>query len=254
MNVEFAGGAFPGDARLTRAGVVARAPEWWRNLANTGLRSAAAAKSSAPSKPVRRPAHRGPVVVRERCAGWLVGAIAPGESSPAFSPQDGQTLPEVFAPSAWDAVIDQVRQGTKPIGLWLRHAGAMLACTSAGTLRLENHDIVGGMFQATLADDSLERLLMDEIGTGGVGVSVCYSNPVLAYDERDGRKVRVVRSAVVDHVALVRKGSGERALYSGARAFAVKADQRDQLSKAWSAARTAAWSVMRGNRRWTSAG
>jgi len=184
----------------------------------------------------------------EGFSGWLVGTIAPGVSEPAFSPQDGLTLPEVFAPSAWDAVMEQVRQGSKPIGLWMRHAGKMLAATSMKTLRLERHDVLGVMFEAKIESGPLERMLLAEIGLGGIGCSIAFSNAVFAYEQRDGRKVRVVKSAVVDHVALVRKGSGERALFTAARVFAVKADQRDQLPQAWSVARTESWKAMRGNR------
>ncbi len=182
-------------------------------------------------------------------SGWLVGSIAPGVSSPAYSPQDGLTLPEVFAPSAWDAVMEQQRQGSKPIGLWMRHhGGVMLACTSMGTLRLERHDILGCMFEAKIEAGPLERMLLAEIGQGGVGCSIAFSHAKFAHEQRDGRRVRVIQSVVVDHVALVRKGSGERALFAAARVFAVKADQRDQLPKAWSDARTESWKVMRGNR------
>lgn len=179
-------------------------------------------------------------------SGWLVGSIAPGVSSPAYSPQDGLTLPEIFAPSAWDAVMEQQRKGYPPIMLWMRHeAGGMLACTSRGTLRLERHHILGGMFEAQIESGPLERMLLSEIGRGGIGCSIAYSHGRFAYEQRDGQRVRVVQTCVVDHVALVRNGGGERALFAAARVFAVKADQRDQLPRAWSDARTESWKAMR---------
>lgn len=206
------------------------------------------ARASKPAKrsPGAAAAPRQSVVRDQGFSGWLVGTIAPGVSSPAFSPNDRLTLPEVFAPSAWDAVMEQVRKGSKPIGLWMRHAGKMLAATSMGTLRLERHGVLGVMFEAKVESGPLERMLLSEIGLGGIGCSIAYQNPTFSYEQRDGRKVRVVKSAVVDHVALVRKGSGERALFAAARVFAVKADQRDLLAKAWSDARTQSWKAMRG--------
>lgn len=202
------------------------------------------------SKPAKRSpgpaaAPRQSVVRDEGFCGWLVGSIAPGVSSPAFSPNDRLTLPEVFAPSAWDDVMEQVRKGSKPIGLWIRHAGSMLACTSMGTLRLERHDVLGCMFEAKIQSGPLERSLLSEIGRGGIGCSIGYCNPTFAYEQRDGQRVRVVKTCTVDHVALVRKGGGERALFAAARVFAVMADKRDQLPKAWSDARTESWKAMR---------
>lgn len=205
----------------------------WVNAAKPTKRSPGAA--AAP----RRPA--------AKSAGWLVGSIAPGISLPARSPQDGQTLPEVFAPSAWDAVIEQQRKGYPPVMLWMRHhSGGMLACSSAGTLRLERHSVIGCMFEAKLEDGPMERMLLAEIGRGGIGCSIAYSHATFAYEQRDGRKVRVVTGCTVDHVALVRKGSGERALYDAARVFAVPADKPEQLARAWTDARTESWLVMRG--------
>jgi hypothetical protein len=190
-------------------------------------------------------AQRRPTEPDEREGGWLVGVVAPGESSPVYSPDDRQTLSEVFAPSAWGAVMEQVRKGSNPIGLWVRHNGLMLSCTSARTLRLEVHPVLGLMFEATLSASSLERMLIDDCGRSGIGCSVAFHSPVLGYDQRGGRKVRVVKSCVMDHVALVRKGSGERAAYAASRCFGVTADKRDQLPKAWSDARTAAWAAMK---------
>lgn len=211
-----------------------------RNCPPGLLTTKPARRSPGPAAAQRRPAER-----QEAEGGWLVGVVAPGESSPAYSPQDQQTLPEVFGPSAWDMVMEQARQGTNPIGLWIRHNGLMLACTSARTLRLENHPVLGLMFEATLSASSLERMLLDEAARGDVACSVCYHHPVLAYDQRGGRKVRVVKSCVVDHIALVRKSGGERALYPAARCVGVTVDKRDQLPQAWSDARVAAWRIMR---------
>jgi len=233
MKLEHAGVSSLGDHRPVREGVMARAPAWWRALAARGVRPAAVAQ--------RRPADDD-----ETEGGWIVGVVAPGESSPAYCAQDRQTLPEKFSPAAWDAVLEQVREGSKPIGLWVQHNGMMLACTSARTLRLERHPVLGMMFQATLAATSFDRMLLEEIGRGGVACSVAFRSPALSYEQRGGSKVRVIQRCVVEHVALVRKGRGERALYPAARCFAVTADKRDQLAKAWSDARTESWKAMRG--------
>jgi hypothetical protein len=235
MQLEFAGGTSIGS--VSRESVVARAPLWWRNLANKGLRSAAAAKAS----PKR-------VAPDERDAGWLVGVVAPGESEPVFCPQDQRTLPERFDPSAWDAVMEQVRDGRKPIGLWAAHDGRMLACTSGRTLRLEVHPVLGLTFEARIPGGPLERALLRDMSVTGLGVSVAFHHAIVRHEQRGGRTIRVVTSAVVEHIALVVKGSGMRAVYPAARCFGSPLDKADQLAKAWSEARTAAWKVLRGQR------
>ena len=203
------------------------------------------APKSSKRSPGAATAHRRPVASDQGFSGWLVGAIAPGVSEPAFSPQDGLTLPEVFSPLAWAGMLEQIRRGTKPIGLRTRHSGALLACTSSGTLRLEVHPVLGGMFEAKLEAGPLERILLAEIGLGGIGCSVAFRAAELRYEQRDGREVRVVRSCEIEHFSLVRKTSGERALYYAARCFAVPSGKRDQLPKAWSDARTESWKAMK---------
>jgi phage head maturation protease len=231
MELELAGGVTLERASKTREATLRRAPEWWRNLANKGLRAAAAA--------------RAPVVRDDRPAGWIVGVAAPGESLPAFSPQDQQTLPEVFAPSAWESVMEQLRQGRKPIGLWVGHAGQLLATTSARTLRLEVHPLLGLMFEAQIPNGHTERMLLEDMKRTGCGCSVGFHNAAFRHEQRNGKTVRVVERAIVEHIGLVTKGSGTRALYPAARCVAVVGDNRDQLAKAWSEARTAAWSIVR---------
>jgi hypothetical protein len=141
--------------------------------------------------------------------------------------------------------MEQVRHGVKPIMLWTRHAGKMLAATSMGTLRLELHPILGIMFEAAIEADPMERMLLEEIGPAGIGVSIGYHTPTFAYEQRDGRRIRIVTSCTAEHFALVRKNSGERALFAAARCFAVTADKRDRLPQAWSDARTNSWKAMR---------
>lgn len=233
-NLEFAGGTSIGNVIPTREGVIARAPLWWRNLANKGLRAAAGPRALA--------------VQDDRPAGWIVGVAAPGESLPAFSPQDQQTLPEVFAPSAWDAVMEQLRQGRKPIGLWTGHVGQLLASTSARTLKLEVHPLLGLMFEAQIANGPTERMLLEGMKRTGCACSIGFHNAAFHHEQRNGTTVRVVERVVVEHIGLVTNGSGTRALYPAARCVAVVGDNRDQLAKAWSDARTAAWSIMRAQR------
>ncbi|RLS76209.1 MAG: hypothetical protein DWI03_09815 [Planctomycetota bacterium] len=154
-------------------------------------------------------------------------------------------MPETFAGSAWAGVMEQVRHGAKPVMLWTRHAGKMLAATSMGTLRLELHPVIGVMFEATIEAGPTERMLLEEFGPAGVGTSVAYHTPTFAYEQREGRRIRIVTSCTVEHIALVRKDSGERALFAAARCFAVTADNRGRLPQAWSDARTSSWKLMR---------
>ena len=234
MELELAGGVTLERASKSREAALRRAPEWWRKLANKGLRAAAAA--------------RAPVVRDDRPAGWIVGVAAPGESLPAFSPQDRQTLPEVFALSAWASVIEQLRRETKPVGLWVGHAGQLLATTSVRTLRLEVHPVLGLMFEAQIPNGSTERMLLRGMERTGCACSIGFHNAAFHHEQRNGRTVRVVERVVLEHIGLVTNGSGTRALYPAARCVAVVGDNRDQLARAWSEARTAAWSIVRRQR------
>lgn len=234
MELELAGGVTMERASASRAAILRRAPEWWRALASKPLRDVAAAKVKS-------------VFDDKRHAGWLVGVVAPGESEPVYCPQDQRTLPERFAPSAWDAVLRQVREGLKPVGLWSSHVGRMLACTSAGTLRFDVHPVLGLTFEAKIPGGPLERALLRDISVTGLGVSVAFHHATLHHEQRDGRTIRVVTACTVEHVAVVTKASGQRAVYAAARAFGVPADKPEQLEAARLTARTTAWRIMRGS-------
>lgn len=213
MNVEYAGGAFPGDARLTRGGVVARAPEWWRKLANTGLRSAAAAKSSAPVTPARR------------FAGWIYGVACCGVSQPAYSSADGKTLREQFTPAAFADMVKQSMERSIP--LTLGHGGRTLT-ESGRTLDLlfRVHDLYGLCFEARLTDTPFHRQVLEDLERGVLGVSIGYVNGKGWTTERDGfGTIRVIGSARLDHVALLPRDSKQSPAYRACWASGVRGNR-----------------------------
>lgn len=210
MNVEYAGGAFPGDNRMERTGVVARAPEWWRKLANPTLRSAAAAKTPPPSKPARQ------------FAGWIYGVACCGVSQPAYSSADGKRMREQFTPAA---LADMAKQSmNRSVPLTLGHEGRTLV-DSGRTLDLlfRVHDLYGLCFEARLTDTPLHRQVLEDLERGVLGVSVAYVNGKGWNTERSGfGTVRVIDRAELHHVALLPRESKLTPAYPACWASGVR--------------------------------
>ena len=225
--LEFAGGTSLGS--ISREGVMDRAPQWWRNLANNGLRSAAAAKATPM---VRSPA-------TPKVAGWLAGCVAPGVSVPAFNHSDKLTLREQFTDACWAHVLERFRKTSSPITLRWGHEGPTLATTKDLSLLLDIHNVVGLTFDARLREDALSKTVLEAAAKGGLAVSVAYKRGKSWTVERGGVTVRVVDSCDVDHVAVL--PNSQTPAYRGARCFGLKGSEaacpsslkRDAHAHAW---------------------
>lgn len=225
--LEFAGGTSLGS--ISREGVTQRAPQWWRSLANNGLRSAAAAKAS----PVVR------LPVTPKTAGWLAGCVAPGVSVPAFNHADKQRLQEQFTPACWARALEQFRKTSSAVTLRWGHEGPTLATTKDLSLLLDIHTVVGLTFDARLRDDALSKTVLDAAAKGGLAVSVAYRRGKTWTVERGGVTIRVVDSCDVDHVAVL--PVSQTPAYPGARCFGLKGTEsacpsslkRDAYVHAW---------------------
>ncbi len=232
-NMEFAGGVTLERALESRAAILRRAPEWWRNLANQGLRSAAAAKAS--------PVVRSPAALK--VAGWLAGCVAPGVSLPAFNHQDQQRLREQFTPACWARVLEQFRKGLSPVTLRWGHEGATLATTEDLSLMLDVHKVVGLTFDARMTDDAAGRMSLEAAPKGGLAVSVAYKRAQTWTVERGGETIRVVDDCVVDHIAVL--PPSQTPAYRGARCFACRGGEfacPDELKRD---ARVHAWRTLK---------
>ncbi len=229
--LEFAGGTSIGNVIPTREGVIARAPEWWRSLANKGLRAAAAAKAA--------PVVRSPAT--PKVAGWIAGCVAPGVSVPAFNHSDKLTLREQFTPACWARVLEQFRKAGSPVTLRWGHDGPTLATTEDLSLMLDVQDVVGLTFDARLHEDAISKTVLDAAAKGGLATSVAYKRGKTWTVERGGVTVRVVDDAVVDHIAVL--PPSQTPAYRAARCFACRGGEsacpdelkRDARVHAWRA-------------------
>lgn len=228
-NLEFAGGTSIGNVIPTREGVIARAPQWWRNLANRGLQSAAAVEAS--------PVVRSPATLK--VAGWLAGCVAPGVSVPAFNHSDKLRLREQFTPACWARVLEQFRKAGSPVTLRWGHEGGTLATTEDLSLMLDIHPVVGLTFDGKLRDDALSKTVLETAAKGGLAVSVAYKRGKTWVVERGGVTIRVVDDCVVDHIAIL--PPSQAPAYPAARCFARRGGEaacpdelkRDARIHAW---------------------
>jgi hypothetical protein len=199
-------------AALERRGVLARAPAWWRELAQRG--GAATAKPTRPAAARSRP----PVI------GWLAGVCCPGVSKPCHGHVDGLTLPEQFTGNAWRSMLEQLRSGEIEVPLRLEHDGPVLATTRSLDLVFTMNPVYGLEFEARLRDTAACRRVLDEISPTGWGVSIGFKRGKQWTVERAGvGRVRVIDDAVLDHVAIIKGGEHRRAAYPAARCHAARA-------------------------------
>jgi hypothetical protein len=233
MNLEFAGGTSISNVIPTREGVIARAPQWWRNLANKGLRSAAAVTAS-PVVPSPAP---------PKVAGWIAGCVAPGVSVLAYNHADKQKLREQFTPSCWARVLQQFRKAGSPVTLRWGHEGPTLASTEDLSLMLDVHDVVGLTFDARLTDDPAGRLTLASATKSGLAVSIAYKRGSMWTVERDGVTIRVVDDCVVDHIAVL--PPSQTPAYPAARCFARRDGQSACPEELLRDARVHAWRTIK---------
>jgi hypothetical protein len=156
--------------------------------------------------------------------GWVAGTCAPGRSVPVYSPHDGETLPEVFSPAGWAAVLEQITSPARPpVRLVWQHGGPAIASTDAGTLRFRIHRTCGLMFEARLAREQLDEIVLEQLTPAGLPTSVCYHDPEqrIVVDQTVGR-VRIIDACRISHVALLPVRSGAKPAYPAARAYGLK--------------------------------
>jgi hypothetical protein len=232
-NLEFAGGTSIGNVIPTREGVIARAPQWWRNLANRGLQSAAAVEAS--------PVVRSPATLK--VAGWLAGCVAPGVSVPAFNHADKRRLREQFTSACWARVLEQSRKAGSPITLRWGHEGGTLATTEDLSLMLDIHAVVGLTFDGRLRDDALSKTVLEAAGKGGLAVSIAYKRGKTWVVERGGVTIRVVDDCVVDHIAIL--PPSQTPAYPAARCFARRGVESACPEELKRDARVHAWRALK---------
>jgi hypothetical protein len=178
-------------------------------------------------------------------AGVLCGVAAPGVSVPVRCAHDRRELAETFDVTVWhDALAAITRE--KPVRLESRHQGGQLASTADGTLRLSIDHELGLLVEADLADEPVARMLVAAAGRGGVGLSVGFTTSKVEHRTIGGEVVRVIRSARLDHVALIPQS--QRPAYRSAIAYFAPHGDRQAIEAARRKARSSAWSMTEAKR------
>jgi hypothetical protein len=197
---------------MTRAAVVARAPEWWRKLADTGLRSAAADKASPVAPAARSPAP-------PKTLGWIFGIACCGVSEPV-SPPGGPMLRETFMPEALADMVKQAGSGKRTIPLRWGHKGETVTTNRGLNLLFRVGSVAGFdalLFEARLTDTAMNRRVLEDLERGVLGASLGFSvDDAWTTDRRGYGPVRVIRRCRLDHLALLSRGSKLQPAYRAA--------------------------------------
>ena len=238
--INYAGGFSVADA-TTRRGVIATAPAWAQQMARETYQRLYGAKSRKQAPATRNP-KRSPAILRaldmagrlrglqsivpkaerskQSAIGWVAGMCAPGLSAPVYSERDAERLPEQFTPRCWQQILREIKAG-KQVKLTLGHHGKTLASTPLDLMfRLHNVFGMGLRFSARLNCGVLPAAAASALLGGGCGVSIGFGKPKGWMTERSGiGRVRVIDECVLDHIAIILPGSGQKAAYVGARCF-----------------------------------
>lgn len=211
--IEYAGATSPADHRLTRSGVIARAPEWWRKLADQGLRSAAAAKMPRVAPAARSPAP-------PKTLGWIFGIACCGVSEPVSIPGGGERMREQFMPEALADMAKQAGSGKRTIPLRWGHQGETVTTTRGLNLLFQVRTVAGFdalAFQARLADTPLNRRVLEDLERGVLGASLGFTAAdAWTTDRRGYGPVRVIRRCRLDHLAILPRDSKLQPAYRAA--------------------------------------
>lgn len=217
--VEYAGGSVPsGMSDAEQRERLRNAPRWWREsfdrkreargmpplFRETRVATAAPPK---PSKPPRK---------RKVPKAWtLVGCVTPGTSTPVAAATDGLVIPERFEPGAFDRSLKALANRETFVDLTDGHGGKVIASTTDLTLKVYADASVGLIAQASIANTAGNRAFIYEVASGTVGYSVGYRLLRASIERgRNGRRVRVVHAATIDHVAVIRGKAGGKPSYS----------------------------------------
>jgi hypothetical protein len=238
--INYAGGYSVADA-TTRHGVIATAPAWAQRMARETYQRLYGAKSRKQAPATRNP-KRSPAILRaldmagrlrglqsivpkaerskQSAIGWVAGMAAPGLSVPVYSERDAERLPEQLTPECWQHILRDIKAGTR-VNLTLGHYGKVLASTPLDLMfRLHGVFGMGLRFSARLNAGTLPAAAANALLSGGCGVSIGFGKPKGWVTERSGiGRVRVINECVLEHIAIIVPGGGQKAAYAGARCY-----------------------------------
>jgi hypothetical protein len=205
QQVEYAGGVGLELANRSRAGVIARAPRWWQDLARrsgpAGTRSVAVGGTP-------------------RWGGWVCGVACAGVSDPIQAESDRLVIREMMTDAAIQGMAKQAGQGD---GVPLRwgHRGRTMATSRGLDLVLRARAFMGLCFSARVPDTREMRQILEAIGDQVVDVSIGFRPRKARVEQRGGERLRIVSDAELVEISLLPPGSGMQAVYPAGRAAAA---------------------------------
>ena len=217
------------------------APAWVRRMTAGAVPAVAPVVNHGGRKPEQLPPAK-PLASRQYC-GWIAGCVAPGVALPCFNHADKRSIPEQFTPNCWAGVFEQFQKSSTPILLRWGHEGGTLATTKDFGLMIDVRPVVGLTFDARLTDDALGRTALEAAAKSGLAVSIAYKRAKTWTVERDGKTIRVVDAAEVDHIAVL--PSSQTPAYPGARCFSARGVEAACPGELRRAAELHAWATLK---------
>jgi len=131
----------------------------------------------------------------------MVGACAPGISSPVYCANDGLRLVEMVAPSAYEHSLRLVKARAVNVELLAGHQGEVIADTKSGGLQFISGAGTGLMMVARVPIKSMNaRMLAHALG-GSMRLSIGFVPRRTEIIKHNGRRVRSFREIELHHVA-----------------------------------------------------
>jgi len=174
----------------------------------------------------------------------IVGACAPGRSSPVTAATDGLHIPEEILPTAFDHSLRCIKARATEVVMEAGHGGDVLASTADGTLQFMSGAGTGLMMIGRVKASRMNAEMLAHALAGKLGLSVSMLPRRMEVVKRNGRSVRLIHEVDLKAVAaLWRPADHGRACYSAARAYAAfehdKAGVRRVMRRAGIEANTA---------------
>jgi len=164
----------------------------------------------APARPSATKAKPEPRIVRT-----LIGAAAPGLSSPCRIRGMGEKLPEHISIRAWEGVVQQLERG-QACHVTINHeGGALVTTTDSPRFRYRIDRTVGLVVEIDIRG-------IDPIVPDGSGLSIGFEPVDYRSDTIGGQRVRIIEKMILRHIAVIVPSSGSSPAYPLAKLRAAK--------------------------------
>lgn len=179
--------------------------------------------------------HRSKAAASEWCV--LVGACAPGRSSPVTTATDGLNIPEEIAPNAFEHSLRLIKARAATVELEAGHGGPAVASTADGTLGITSSEGTGLMIVARVRLTRDNTAMLAAAMRGRMGLSLSMLPRRMDIVKRSGKRVRVIREVELRAVAALWDAAEHgKACYPAARVFAAFESDKRGVRRAMRAA------------------